>query len=307
MNRKEFLKWVSMSSLMPFSAFAFEAEQGKKLRRITVLHTNDTHARIDPFPKNHPQYANLGGFARRASFVKQVRNENKHTLLLDAGDVFQGTPYFNMYKGKLDYKLMSDLKYDATTLGNHEFDNGVDGLVDSMSALNFPVLVSNLWIQRDDLKEKVLNYMIKEVNGVRIGLFGITLDFPGLVIESNHVGVSYRDPISVAQGISRNLKNYLKCDYVICLSHLGYEYPDSRPSDLVLANAQNDIDMIIGGHTHTFLPEPTVIKKSNGKSVIVNQVGFAGINVGRLDLFFNEKNEFISHISNTNLINQSWT
>lgn len=307
MNRKDFLKYIAAASVFPQIAFAKQMQSDFALRKITILHTNDTHARIDPFPKDHSKYADLGGFARRVSYVKQVRKENPNTLLLDAGDVFQGTPYFNMYKGKLDYQLMSDLKYDATTLGNHEFDNGVEGLLDAMSVLKFPIVVSNLWIERNDLANQIKNYLIKEINGVRIGIFGLAVDFPGLVLAENHKGISYRDPISVARGIAHNLHHYLKCDYVICLSHLGYKYEDNRPSDMVLANAENEIDLIIGGHTHTFLDEPVLVKRKNGKDVIINQVGYSGINVGKIDLFFNEKSNFIAYKANSQQINPMFT
>lgn len=302
MKRRDFIKWISAAAVMPYSVFAQETRETKGLRQLTILHTNDTHARIDPFPKDHPQYGNLGGFARRASFVKSVRAENPNTLLLDAGDVFQGTPYFNLYHGKLDYQLMSELGYDATTLGNHEFDNGVEGLVSSMEALKFPMLNANYWISESGLEKRVKNFIIKEINGIKVGIFGLGIDFRSLVLDQNHEGVQYRDPIGVAKGISRNLKHYLKCDYVICLSHLGYKYPDNRVSDLKLAEEVESIDLILGGHTHTFLDEPTRIPKKNGKEVIINQVGFGGIRVGKIDAFFNDANELVAHVSQAKVI-----
>ncbi len=306
MKRKDFLKLLGTFALLPRQSFGVFLSTDSKLKKITILHTNDTHARIDPFPLDHLHYANMGGFARRAKFVKQVRAENPHTLLLDAGDVFQGTPYFNLFKGKLDYNLMSEINYDATTLGNHEFDNGVDGLLDSLQSLKLPVVNSNYRIDDKRFGKSIKNYIIKDVNGIRIGIFGLGIDFNTLVLEENHKGFTYREAINVGKGVSSNLKKYLKCDYVICLSHIGYEYPDDpkRPNDLKLAAESEYIDLIIGGHTHTFLEKPTLVKNKIGRDVIVNQVGFAGINVGKIDLFFNEKKSVVTYISEPKLISE---
>jgi len=306
LKRKDFLKLLGTFALLPRQSFGVFLSTDSKLKKITILHTNDTHARIDPFPLDHLHYANMGGFARRAKFVKQVRAENPHTLLLDAGDVFQGTPYFNLFKGKLDYNLMSEINYDATTLGNHEFDNGVDGLLDSLQSLKLPVVNSNYRIDDKRFGKSIKNYIIKDVNGIRIGIFGLGIDFNTLVLEENHKGFTYREAINVGKGVSSNLKKYLKCDYVICLSHIGYEYPDDpkRPNDLKLAAESEYIDLIIGGHTHTFLEKPTLVKNKIGRDVIVNQVGFAGINVGKIDLFFNEKKSVVTYISEPKLISE---
>jgi len=306
LKRKDFLKLIGTAALIPTQTFGAFLENDSKLKKITILHTNDTHARIDPFPLDHPQYANMGGFARRAKYVKQVRTENPHTLLLDAGDVFQGTPYFNLFKGKLDYNLMSEIKYDATTLGNHEFDNGVEGLLDSLQSLKLPVVNSNYRIDDKRFEKHVKNYIIKEINGIRIGIFGLGIDFNTLVLEENHTGFAYREAISVGKGVSSNLKKYLKCDFVICLSHIGYDYPDDpkRPNDLKLAAESEYIDLIIGGHTHTFLEKPTLVKNKFGRDVIVNQVGYAGSNVGKIDLFFNEKKSVITYTSEPKLISE---
>lgn len=306
MKRKDFLRLLGTAALLPSQSFGAILPIDSTLKKITILHTNDTHARIDPFPLDHPTYANLGGFARRSKFVNQVRAENPHTLLLDAGDVFQGTPYFNLFKGKLDYNLMSEIKYDATTLGNHEFDNGVEGLYDSLQSLQLPVVNSNYKIDDNRFEKSIKNYIIKEVNGIRIGIFGLGIDFNTLVLEENHKGFTYREAISVGKGVSSNLKKYLKCDYVVCLSHIGYEYADDpkRPNDLKLAAESEYIDLIIGGHTHTFLEKPTIVKNKFGRDVIVNQVGYAGINVGKIDLFFNEKKSVITYTSEPKLISE---
>lgn len=268
---------------------------------ISILHTNDTHARIDPFPENHPQYANLGGFARRARLVKQIRKTDKHVLLLDSGDVFQGTPYFNLYDGELDYKLMSQLGYDASTLGNHEFDNGVDGWLDVVKHANFPVLNSNYDIDRTDAQEAVSNILIKEFEGVKVGIFGLGVDFDGLVLKELHKGFRYFDPVGVARGVTRNMKRYMDCSVVICLSHLGYRYEDDRISDQKLAREVPDIDLILGGHTHTFLDQPEEVRHSDGSITRINQVGFAGIQLGYLKLRLNNLREItmVNHHSVT--------
>lgn len=305
MKRRDFLKILGVSSLLPGQAIAQILNSNSDLSHITILHTNDTHARIDPFPDAHPRYGDLGGFARRAAYVNQVRKENKNTLLLDAGDVFQGTPYFNLYKGKLDYKLMSMLKYDATTLGNHEFDNGVDGLANAMSELKFPMVNANYWIDNQKIKDQVKTFIVKEVGGVRFGIFGLGIEFKGLVLEDNHEGLRYRDALSVANGVANNLKKYLKCDYVICLSHLGYDYKDDRPCDTKLAKSNAPIDLIIGGHTHTFMKEPDKISKGD-RFTLINQVGFAGIQVGRIDLYFSKQRELIAQSHQTTAMNTSF-
>lgn len=301
MKRSEFLKIIGAFSLLPDKSIWSKNQNPKGLKKITILHTNDTHAQIDPFPEDHPKYAGLGGFSRRASYVNKIRKINKHVLLLDSGDVFQGTPYFNFFKGKLDYQLMSQLKYDATTLGNHEFDNGVDGLFDAMQELKFPMVNSNYFISDTRFENKIKNYLIKEINGIRIGIFGLGIDFKSLVLESNHKGFTYREAISVGKGVSSNLKKYLKCDYVVCLSHLGYDYPNEprKPNDLRLAKESEYIDMILGGHTHTFLDKPILIQNKAGRDVLINQVGFAGIQIGQIDLYFNEDNTLAYFDSST--------
>lgn len=261
-------------------------------KRITILHTNDVHSHIDPFPKGHNSFPNMGGIARRATLIQKIREENPSTLLLDAGDIFQGTPYFNFYGGELEFKLMSMLKYDAATIGNHDFDNGIEGLLAQMPFAKFKLLSANY-----DFTNTVMNGFIEPyntflVNGIKIGVFGLGIELAGLVGKDLFKETVYLNPIEIAQDISVLLKKEEKCDLVICLSHLGYSYQDTqRLCDLKLAAKTDNIDLIIGGHTHTFLDKPVIRQNRLDKSVLVNQVGCYGINLGRIDFYFDsEKN-----------------
>lgn len=264
-------------------------------KHITILHTNDVHSHIEPFGPEDPKNPNMGGVARRATLVHQIRNENPNTLLLDAGDIFQGTPFFNFYGGELEFKLMSKLKYDAATLGNHDFDNGIEGLYSQLPNADFDFLISNY-----DFSDTVMNghtspYKVYMKDGVKIGIFGIGIELKGLVTDKLYKETKYLDPIEVTQDMTRILKEELKCDIVICLSHLGYEYKnEDKISDIKLARATENIDLIIGGHTHTFLERPTIETNKAGKKVLVNQVGCYGVYLGRIDFYLDNDNNIES-------------
>ncbi len=260
----------------------------KKETKITILHTNDVHSHIDPFGPEDGRNPNKGGVARRATLVQAIRNENPNTLLLDAGDIFQGTPYFNYYGGELEFKLMSKLKYDAATIGNHDFDNGIDGLYAQLPHAEFDFLSANYDFSNTILDTHVKPYKVFNKNGIKIGVFGLGIMLDGLVLKNLYKETIYLDPTEIAQDMSRILKEEEHCDLIICLSHLGYHYSEysERPSDLKLAASTKNIDLIIGGHTHTFLHKPTITKNAEGKNVLVNQVGCYGINLGRIDFFF---------------------
>ena len=234
----------------------------------------------------------MGGLARRATLVENIRKENPHLLLLDAGDIFQGTPYFNFYGGELEFKLMSMLKYDAVTLGNHDFDNGLDGLYAQLPNAKFDLLSANYDFSNTLMNGHVNPYKIFVVNGIKIGVFGLGIALEGLVIKKLYKETKYNNPIEIAQDTSRTLKEEKNCDLVICLSHLGYSYTDpERPDDLKLAAETEGINLIIGGHTHTFLEKPTVVKNKKGIDVLVNQVGCFGLNLGRIDFYFDPQQE----------------
>ncbi|MBV6484274.1 MAG: metallophosphatase [Flavobacteriales bacterium] len=292
-NRRKFIKQSLLASggllalnALPFSSFALA---DKKHTKITILHTNDVHSHIEPFPKNDPKHANLGGAARRAAIINDIRNREKNVLLLDAGDIFQGTPYFNKYLGELDFKLMSLMQYDAATIGNHDFDNGIDGLKNVLPHASFPFINSNYDFSNTILYNNVLKHKIFIKENIKIGVFGLGVELEGLVNKSHYKETIYQNPIEIAQQTASYLKNEEQCDLVICLSHLGYSYKNNKVSDLVLAEQTNNIDLIIGGHTHTFLEKPTEVKNLSQKKVLVNQVGWAGINLGRIDFYVTTK------------------
>ena len=289
MKRRNFIeKTTAVTAFLTLGGYSLQSFDSKSTKHITILHTNDTHSHIDPFPSNHTRYANKGGIARRATLVDEVRIENPNTLLLDAGDIFQGTPYFNYYGGELEFKLMSLLKYDAVTIGNHDFDNGIDGLYAQLPHAKFNFLSANYNFKNTVLDTHVKPYKVFKRDGIKIGVFGIGIKLQGLVDSRNYKETKYLNPIEIAQDMSRILKEDEQCDLVICLSHLGYNYAPERKEigDLELASKTKNIDLIIGGHTHTFLPKPTITKNSEGENVLVNQVGCYGINVGRVDFYF---------------------
>ena len=297
MKRRKFIKQTTASlALAGVGGLTFKSCETKP-KHITILHTNDTHSQIEPFDPNNHKFANKGGVARRASLIQKVRNENPNTLLLDAGDIFQGTPYFNYFGGEIEFKLMSLLKYDAATMGNHDFDNSIEGFHHQLPNANFDFVCANY-----DFKNTILNTLVKPYkiffkDGIKIGVFGLGIELQNLVSPELFKETTYLDPIEITKDITRELKENENCDLIICLSHLGYHYKNTQKvSDLKLAAATKDIDLIIGGHTHTFLPKPTLVKNVNNETVIVNQVGAYGVNLGRIDFYFdNQSNKEISN------------
>lgn len=286
-NRRGFIKTTAKLSALaivnqlPLAAFA-KTEQTK----LTILHTNDWHSRIEPFPKDAGKFANMGGAAYRSALIKKIRAEEKHVLLLDAGDIFQGTPYFNFFEGELEYKLMSAMGYDVATLGNHDFDNGIEGIVNQLHHAKFEFVNCNYDFSSTLLNGKVKPYKVIKKGALKIGIIGVGIDLNGLVPNELWSGIKYKDPIAIANALANDLKQTQKCDYVICLSHLGYEYANDKLSDKVFARNSSNIDLIIGGHTHTFLPEPVRVNNLQNKEVIINQVGWAGLQLGRIDVYF---------------------
>jgi 5'-nucleotidase len=289
MKRRTFLKnTAATSALVSFSGVSLSSFTTIKERKITILHTNDVHSHIDPFPENHPKNPAQGGVARRASLIEQIRKEERNVLLLDAGDIFQGTPYFNYYGGELEFKLMSMMKYDLATMGNHDFDNGIDGFYSQLPHANFEFVSANYDFKNTILNEIVKPYKLFVKEGIKIGIFGLGVQLEGLVDKKLYKETVYNNPIEIATDITKQLKEVEKCDLIICLSHLGFDYKNepNKPSDLNLATSTQDIDLIIGGHTHTFLEKPVIKTNKVGKQVIVNQVGAYGINLGRIDFYF---------------------
>lgn len=297
MKRRDFIHKTAISSaFIGLGGLSLSSFKSASTKQLTILHTNDVHSYIDPFPANHPKNPNMGGVARRAALIESIRKENPNVLLLDAGDIFQGTPYFNYYGGELEFKLMSLMRYDLATIGNHDFDNGIEGFYKQFPNATFDFVSANYDFKNTVLDGQVQPYKIFNKNGIKVGVFGLGVALEGLVDKKNSKETVYNDPLGISQDMARILKHEKKCDLVICLSHLGYKYKDepNKICDVKLAELTKDIDLIIGGHTHTFLDKPTVIKNSENKEVLVNQVGCYGINLGRVDFYFDTDNTKIA-------------
>lgn len=297
-NRRIFIKKITLASisLTLLNSFSF-LNKKTKTKKITILHTNDMHSHIDPFPENHSKYPGLGGMKRVASLIKNIRTKEKNVVLIDAGDVFQGTPYFNKFKGSLELKIMSEMGYIASTMGNHDFDNGINGFKEVLHHANFPFICSNYEFSDIEMNKKIKKYLVTEIDGIKIGLFGIGIELEGLVGKDYYGDTKYLDPIDSSNYWSNHLKSKEKCDLIICISHLGYEYKNDKISDLKLARLSKNIDVIIGGHTHTFLEKAEKIKNLENKNVIVNQAGWGALALGRIDIEFSKNNDKLNSLS----------
>jgi len=283
-NRREFIIKSGLAIIsLPFLPQISSAKETNV--KITILHTNDMHSHIEPLKNG--KHKGMGGMAQRAGLINKIRSEEKHVLLLDAGDIFQGTPYFNFYNGELELKLMSRMNYDAATLGNHEFDNGLVGLKKQLNNATFPFLIANYDFSATILKDTFKAYKIFKKGGIRIGVFGIGIKLDGLVPKKLYGETIYKDPIEAANCYAKLLRKK-RCDLVICLSHLGHKYETKEISDIQLAKQTRNINLIIGGHTHSFLKKPISIINLDGKEVLINQVGWAGINLGKIDFHFRQ-------------------
>lgn len=285
-NRKEFLKTTLGASMaLALSNFPLQSiAKSDGLDTLTILHTNDWHSRIEPFPMDGGKYEGMGGAAYRAQLIKQLRSENENVLLLDSGDMFQGTPYYNFYGGELEFKLMSEMGYDCSTLGNHDFDGGIEGLQKQLHHAKFDILNANYDFSHTVLKDSFKPYKVFKKGNIKVGVTAVGIDLQGLVPTDLWQGLKYTNPIEAANKNAQFLKHNKGCDVVILLSHLGYKYGDDKVSDEVLAGKSKNIDIILGGHTHTFMEKPTVIKNLEGKDVIINQVGWAGLMLGKIDI-----------------------
>ena len=224
MKRRYFLEKITSSTIfglsIPFLSFDNINFHSKK---ITILHTNDVHSHIDPFPPNDPLNPNGGGVIARAKIINKFRKENPNTLMFDAGDIFQGTPYFNFFGGEIELKLMSKLGYNASTLGNHEFDNGIKKLSESLKYANFSFINSNYNLKNTPLENMVKKYEIYNIDEIKVGVFGLGIALNGLVEKNLYNGLEYLDPIEITNDITYELKKDHKCDIVICLSQLRFK------------------------------------------------------------------------------------
>lgn len=293
MNRRDFLKRsvAGAAGLSLAGSLPLQAVPG--VDRLTILHTNDLHSRIDPFPDDGRTHGGMGGMARLASLVRQIREQEPNVLLLDSGDIFQGTPYFNFFGGELEYILMTQMQYDASTLGNHDFDNGLAGLERQLPHAGFPFLTANYDFSKTILRGRFAPYKIFEKGGIRIGVFGLGIELKGLVSPNLYQQTAYLDPVASAREMVSTLRKDEKCDLVICLSHLGYRYASAMIDDQKLARQVEGLDLILGGHTHTLLLAPEALEGAGGQLTLINQVGWAGIHLGRIDYVFNRKNRQI--------------
>ncbi|MEZ5026762.1 MAG: metallophosphoesterase [Chitinophagales bacterium] len=285
-SRRKFIKQSLIAGVAigagvkPNSLFANEIKT-----QLTILHTNDVHSHIEPFADNDKKYPGLGGAEYRSTIIENIRSKNEATLLFDAGDIFQGTPYFNFFHGDIEIDLMNKMRYDAATIGNHDFDGGIETLARQITRANFPFVNCNYDFSGTPVAGKVHPHIVLQKGKIKIGITGCGVELEGLVPDKLFTSTKYLDPINSVQEQVNILKEK-KCNLIICLSHLGYQYKNSKVSDIVLAQQTNGIDLIIGGHTHTFLDKPTIVKNNAGKEVVINQVGWAGVQIGQLNYFF---------------------
>jgi len=266
--------------LLAFSAVSVLAQQKIKL---TILHTNDTHSQVEPTEKSSLNTSDMGGYARRMGVISQIREEEKNVLLLDAGDYSQGTPYFNFFNGRVEIDAMNRMKYDAGTLGNHEFDNGIDTLAVILRSAKFPMLSSNYNFRNTALESLIKPYIILNRAGLKIGILAVDVNPKSLVFEKNYKGMVYEDPIQKANDIASLLKKQEKCDIIICLSHLGVTSSAGVVNDFELAHKTRYIDVIIGGHSHSMITNTTE-KNATGKPIVIAQMAKSGLYLGRVDL-----------------------
>jgi len=286
MNRRNFIiqgGLASASMAVGSKGWALPSEEV----RLTILHTNDVHSRLDPFPMDGSMNAGKGGVAARASIITKIRQQEEHVLLLDAGDIFQGTPYFNLYKGEPEMKAMRMMGYDAGIMGNHDFDAGMENFVKQLGDHGkFPILMCNYGFEGTPMETMFQPYKIFQKGPLKIGVTGVGIELEGLVPSALYGHTEYKDPVVHANRMADELKKKYKCDMVICLSHLGDRYTEDKISDESFAKASSNIDLIIGGHTHRFFEKPREYSNAEGKKVLVNQVGWGGLQLGRLDYVF---------------------
>ncbi|RXK62568.1 bifunctional metallophosphatase/5'-nucleotidase [Lacibacter luteus] len=287
LSRRKFIQHTSLSTAAVLAGQWATAE-GAAVQRLVILHTNDVHSRLEAFPMDGSRNEGAGGIAARAKLISDIRAEEEHVLLLDAGDIFQGTPYFNLYKGEPEMKAMQMMGYDACTMGNHDFDAGLENFATQLKQVSFPVLLCNYDFTQTAMEQKSAPYKIFTKGKLKIGVTGVGIEMKGLVPDNLAGNTKYLDPVQKLNETAEFLKRTKGCDMVICLSHLGYQYRENsnKICDVILAKETEHVDLIIGGHTHTFLDEPMLAKNKKGEDVLINQVGWGGIRLGRLDYEF---------------------
>ena len=271
--------------LIFLATFVSAGAKGKK--EITILHTNDTHSCILPLSSNLADtlLAGRGGYLRRVNMIKEERKKNPKLLLFDSGDFSQGSPYYTIYKGDVEVSLMNMMGYDACTIGNHEFDFGLENMARIFRMCNFPVVCANYDFTGTPVEGLVKPYIIIKRDGIKIGIFGISPHLDGLVAAENYQGVKYLDPKEKAAEMADLLKNKEKCDVVICLSHMGWNMRDADGDQQVIGSTRN-IDLVLGGHSHTYFKNLEYVNNLDGKSIPVDQNGKHALFVGKLKLEF---------------------
>lgn len=258
----------------------------KAQKQIVILHTNDTHSTIEPVSKYSKvkEAAGKAGCVRRATMVKQLREQNPDILLFDSGDFSQGSTFYTMYKGDVEVGLMNIMGYDAATIGNHEFDFGLDNLARLARQAKFPIVCSNCDFTGTPCQDVIKKYCVVVRDGVRIGVFGLTPKIEGLVMKENIAGVKYIDPIQATKEMVSVLRDKERCDIVVCLSHLGWKLAPEYIDDQVLISSTTGIDIVLGGHSHTYMKEMEWVDNAEGKSIPVDQNGKHGAFVGKITL-----------------------
>lgn len=272
------LQWLEVLLLLFISVSVFSTEKAK----LVILHTNDTHSQVEPTEISSSKTSDMGGYARRMGVIDSIRNAEKNVLLVDAGDFSQGTPYFNFFNGRVEIDALNQMNYDAVTLGNHEFDNGIDTLAVILKNAKFPVLSSNYSLENTPLQQLLIPHLILKRNGLRIGIITANIEPMGLIIESNYKGMIYNDALKTANETASFLRLIKHCDIIICLSHLGVK------PDYELAHNSKYIDVIIGGHSHSLLENVTE-KNAAGTPVIIAQMGKSGLYLGKVELELEKK------------------
>ena len=272
-----------LAALLIGSACGMSAT-GENEVELRIVHTNDTHSCVMPVSPHSSDtaLADKGGFVRRAALVRDLRAEDNSLLLFDSGDFSQGSAYYNLYKGEVEVKLMNEMRYDAATIGNHEFDFGLENMARIFRMAGFPIVCANYHVEGTVLEGLVKPYVILERKGVKIGVFGLGTQLEGMVASENYAGVVYEDPITAANRVTDILKNREHCDLVVCLSHLGWQIDGIDDSEVIPAT--RDIDIVLGGHSHTYMEHPEVVKNADGEYVYCNQMGKHGRYVGELSL-----------------------
>jgi len=265
-------------------AVAVTLTAAAKGRQLLILHTNDTHSCVLPLNPNlaDTMLAGRGGFLRRAAMIDQMRKEDKDLLLLDSGDFSQGSPYYTLFKGDVETELMNIMGYDAATIGNHEFDFGLENMARIFRKAKFPIVCANYDFTGTVVEGLVKPYVIIKRKGVRIGIFGLSPKLDGLVMASTCAGVRYSDPIKTANAVADKLKNEEKCDVVICLSHLGWD--EAGLNDMEMMAKTRNIDLVLGGHSHSYFKMLNHVRNLDGKDVPNDQNGKHGIFVGKITL-----------------------